>query len=123
MMKRSKGAPDGGSVIVEFGAILPLVIFIIMVCFQALIVGTTVERVENAARTGAREASKAQTMGACVPAARGAMPDWVDGAPVITAAPSGDNGVACRVRAKIPLIWPGIELNFSVDRTVHMPLG
>lgn len=124
-MKRGCGSRDRGGVTVEFGAILPLIVVIVLLCFQALIASTTVERVENAARTGARAASKAQSSVACVPAARSAMPDWVNGTPVIIpgGSPFGGTEVSCQVIARIPLLWPGIQIHMTVNRKVTMPVG
>jgi hypothetical protein len=31
--------------------------------------------------------------------------------------------VYCHVRAKVPLLWKGVPLDFTVNRTVTMPLG
>lgn len=118
----SSKACDHGGVTLEFGAVLPTALFIIFVAFQALMASTTVERVENAARTGAREASKMHDPGVCTGAAMGAMPSWLNDRSADSGA-SGNDGVYCHVRAKVPLLWPGIPLEFTVNRTVHMPMG
>jgi hypothetical protein len=49
------------------------------------------------------------------------MPGWLNNR-VADGGPSGD-GLYCHVRAKVPLLWPGVPLDFTVDRTVRMPMG
>jgi hypothetical protein len=112
---------DRGAVLVEFSAVFPIALVVILFAFEALMASTTVERVENAARTGARTASQQQNPDACRGAALDALPGWLSERSV-DGGPSGD-GVRCHVRAKVPLLWPGAPLGFTVDRTVEMPLG
>jgi Flp pilus assembly protein TadG len=113
---------DHGGAAIEFSAVLPSALIIIFLAFQALMASTTVERVENAARTGARAASQAHDAGVCGSAATGAMPSWLNDRSVDSGS-SGNDGVYCHVRAKVPLVWPGVPLDFTVNRTVHMPMG
>jgi Flp pilus assembly protein TadG len=115
-------ARDRGGVVVEFGAMIPFALFIILIAFEAMMAFMTVERVENAARTGAREASMRHDPGICDGAARGAMPGWLNDKSVDSGS-SGSDGVYCHVRAQLPLLWPGIPLDVTVDRTIHMPMG
>lgn len=115
-------ARDRGAVAVEYAGVLPIALIIILVAFQALMASTTVERVENAARTGARVAGQQQDTRACRDAALDAMPTWLNDRWVEGGA-SGDDGVYCRVHAKVPLLWKGVPLDFTVKRTVTMPLG
>jgi Flp pilus assembly protein TadG len=117
----SDKARDRGGVTVEFGAVLPVALFIILIAFQALMASTTVERVENAARTGARVASQRQDVNQCRGAALKAMPGWINDK-TVEGGSSGD-GVYCHVRTKVPLLWPGVPLDFTVNRTTYMPLG
>jgi hypothetical protein len=125
-MKTTKRRRERGSVTVELGGIFPLIGIIILMCFDALLVATTVERVENAARTGARAASQAQDLSpaTCMSRAGEAMPSWINGTPEITGRPVGVSGVSCRVKAKIPLIWKNVPyLEIEIDRNVSMPMG
>jgi len=46
------GPNDHGGVVAEYAAIFPVVLVVILICFEALMAATTVERIENAARTG-----------------------------------------------------------------------
>lgn len=123
-MKRIRRKRDRGGVTVEFGAVVPTAFFITLLCFQAFVFVTTVERVENAARTGAREASKAQNFAKCRSAAQKVMPDWiVPGSTRIIPSPEGISGVRCQVEAKVPFFWPQFDIGLKVKRTVVMPVG
>ncbi|POM25062.1 TadE-like protein [Actinomadura rubteroloni] len=116
---------DAGAVATEFAGVFPIALVMILVAFQAYMASTTVERVENAARTGAREASKEMNPGRCAEFARAALPDWLNEHAVSAAATTagGTDAVSCTVRAQVPLLWKGVPLDFGVTRTVTMPLG
>lgn len=116
---------DRGAVALEYAAVFPLACFVIFLAFQGYVASTTVERVDNAARTGAREAGKRYEPGLCAKYARQAMPGWLNDYTIDGGHQSvdGDDGVYCRVRAKLPLLWKGIPLDYTVTRTVTMPLG
>jgi hypothetical protein len=118
---RRRGQGDDGAAIIEFIAILPIALVIILVAFEALMAGTTVERVENAARTGARLASQQQDAGTCAGSALDAMPGWLDNHHVDGG--WDGRGVYCHVRAEVPVLFPGAHLDFTIDRTVRMPVG
>lgn len=118
---RRRGHGDDGAAITEFIAILPIILVIILVAFEALMAGTTVERVENAARTGARLASQQQEADTCEGSALGAMPAWLDDRHVDGG--WDGRGVYCHVRAEVPVLFPGAHLDFTIDRTVRMPVG
>lgn len=117
----TRAGGDRGGAIVEYVAVFPIALVVILLCFEALMSGLMVERVENAARTGARTASRQQDAGACHAAAIDAMPGWINK----KEADGGwrGDGLYCHVRAKIPVLWPGAPLDFTIDRTVHMPVG
>ncbi|WUH97448.1 pilus assembly protein [Spirillospora sp. NBC_00431] len=114
-------AGDRGGVTLEFAGVLPSILVVIFFCLEFLLVGMTVERVENAARTGARVAAQRQDAGACESAAMAAMPGWLNEKKVTSEA--RDGGVVCRVQAKVPVLVKGIPLDFTMNRTVEMPLG
>jgi hypothetical protein len=118
---RNRASGDSGAAITEFVAILPIVLVIILVAFEALMAGTTVERVENAARTGARLASQQQDAGTCAGSAQDAMPGWLDHRSVDGGWEG--RGIYCHVRAEVPVLFPGAHLDFTIDRTVRMPVG
>jgi Flp pilus assembly protein TadG len=113
---------DSGDVVVEFAAAFPVALIVILLCFEALMAATTVERVENAARTGARVASQAQNPGVCGSAAQQSMPGWLN-EKTAQGGWADDGGLYCQVHAKVPLLWPGVPLEFTVDRRVQMPMG
>jgi hypothetical protein len=114
-------AGDRGSAALEFAAVVPTALFLILASFEALMGVGTVERVENAARVGARTAGQNQNPQACVDGAVKALPGWLN-EHTVEAGRVGE-GVRCRVTAKVPLLFPGIPVDFTIDRTVTMPLG
>lgn len=118
---RGPAPADAGLAVVEYAATFPIAIIVILVCFQAFTAVGVVERVENAARTGARVAGQAQDATACPGAALGALPSWVEEPRAYGGAYGG--GLYCHVAARVPVLWPGASLGFGVDRTVYMPVG
>jgi hypothetical protein len=114
--------PDRGGVLVEFAGVFPVALVVILICTETLLVATTVERVENATRTGARVASQQRNAEAGRAAALEAMPGWLS-EHTVDGGRTRDGGFSCRVRAKVPLLWPGAPLNLTVERTVQMPAG
>ncbi|MGI5200572.1 TadE/TadG family type IV pilus assembly protein [Spirillospora sp. CA-108201] len=115
------GARDAGTAVVEFAAVLPIAGVGILLCLQALVAVVSVERVQNAARTGARVAAQRQDPGACPAAARDALPGWAR-EPRAEGTAAGD-GVSCAVTVRTPLLFPGVPLDLEFSRTVHMPRG
>ncbi|WP_018655768.1 TadE/TadG family type IV pilus assembly protein [Actinomadura flavalba] len=117
---------DRGAAAIEFAAILPTALLVILVCYQAYVASTTVERVENAARSGARVASQRYDPALCRPYAERALPkEWLTAYRVEGGATTvgGDAAVSCRVEAKLPLLFKGLPVDFTVRRTVTMALG
>ncbi|WP_433327566.1 TadE/TadG family type IV pilus assembly protein [Spirillospora sp. CA-294931] len=116
---------DGGAVGLEFGGIIPLALFIIFLAYQAYVAFTTVSRVENIARTGAREASMRYEPGLCHTYGARTRPRWLNDYEVEGGATKsgGTDAVYCRVEAKLPIIFKGVPLDYTVTRTVTMPLG
>lgn len=118
---------DHGQASIQFIGVFPIVLVIALLCMKVFITMTAVEDVDNAARTGAREASKNHNPVLCESEALSALPGWLkdktDDGVGATATGSGDpvGAIACRVQAKIPVIWQGVPFNFTVDRTVYMP--
>jgi len=132
-MRRDTG--DKGQATVQFVGIIPFVLLAILLCFKIYITITTVEQVENAARTGAREASINHNLADCPSEAMAALPAWLkqstgaddrleddpNARARATAGGSAIGVITCRVEAKVPVLWQGVPLNFTVDRTVQMP--
>jgi hypothetical protein len=119
--RRVPGRADRGAAITEYVAVFPVALVVILLAFEGLMSGMTVERVENAARTGARVAGQRQNADACRSSALSVMPGWINHKKVVGGW-QGD-GVYCHVRVDIPVLWPGAPLDFTIDRTVHMPVG
>ncbi|MDL4772215.1 MULTISPECIES: TadE/TadG family type IV pilus assembly protein [Thermomonosporaceae] len=113
---------DAGAAAMEFMATMPFVMLVICMCFEAIVAFMVVERVENAARAGARVASMRGSTDAGRAAAGEAMPGWVNDESV-QAGWSRGGGIQVTVRAQVPLLWKGIPVDFGVTRRVEMPVG
>lgn len=121
----SRRRGDAGAVALEFAGSVPIAFLVIFLSFQAYISFTTVSRVENIARTGAREASQRYEPGLCAEYANGVRPAWLNDYKIEggTTTVDGTDAVYCHVEAKLPLLFKGVPLDYTVKRTVTMPLG
>ncbi|MBO2463768.1 TadE family protein [Actinomadura violacea] len=124
-VRRAGLGADRGAAALEYAGVLPVALLVIFTAFQAYVGSTTIERVDNAARTGAREAGQRYDPGLCPLYAGRAMPGWLNEYTITGGhrAVHGADGVHCQVRAKLPLLWKGIPLDYTVTRSVTMPLG
>lgn len=121
-----RGPADRGASVIEFAGLFAPTLILILIAFQAYISSTTAERVQNAARTGAREASQRYDPSVCPEFAENVMPKrWLKQYSINGGATSagGDDGVYCTVRAKLPLLFKGVPVDITITRTVTMPLG
>lgn len=130
---RTRG--ERGQAAVQYAAVLPITLIAILLCYKVYVTVSTVERVNNAALTGARAASKTHNLATCSSAAKDTLPSWLtepinaddhfdDGSGNRVRVTAGGNPiyvVSCRVQAKIPMLTSSIPLDFTVDRTVQMP--
>ncbi|GLY85315.1 TadE/TadG family type IV pilus assembly protein [Actinoallomurus iriomotensis] len=112
---------DRGAAAVEYLAFFPLFLVVLLVCLEAYVSLVTVERIDGATRTGARVASMSGVASGRA-AARGSMPGWLNRY-TIRFETTQAGGVRCVVRAKVPLLWPGIPFDVAVIRRVEMPMG
>lgn len=118
---------DRGQAGVQFAGMFPVLLIIVLVCVKIYFAMTAVELVDNAARTGAREASKHHDPALCQTEALAALPDSLkdtkDDGVGATATGAGDpvGAISCHVRAKLPVLWKAVPFDFTVDRTVYMP--
>jgi Flp pilus assembly protein TadG len=118
---RRLGSRDQGYAPVEFLSMLPLVLLMMGLALELIASFLAIERVENAARTGARVASMSDSE-AGRQAAEEALPGWLNDQS-IQVGPIGQGTVECTIRAKVPLLWKGIPFDVTVVRRVEMPVG
>jgi Flp pilus assembly protein TadG len=116
-----RGSRDQGYAAIEFLSMLPIVLVAIGLAIEVLASFLVIERVDNAARTGARVASMADPA-AGREAAEQAMPGWVNDQSVQVER-VGQSAVECTIRAKVPLLWKGIPFDVTIVRRVEMPVG
>ncbi len=110
---------DRGGPIVEFAVVLPVLLLTVVVAIEAFLAFVAIERIESAARAGARAAGTQQLEGAEA-AAREALPDWLDEAAVTSGANDSD-GYYVEVSHSLPIVFSSVNLNLTLTRRVDMP--
>lgn len=112
-------ASDRGGPILEFAAILPILLFTAVVAIEVFLAFVAIERIESAARAGARAAGTEQLEGA-ESAARSALPSWLDDA-AITSGANDSDGYYVEVSHPLPIVFSSVDLNLTLTRRVDMP--
>ncbi|MFE1167057.1 TadE/TadG family type IV pilus assembly protein [Nocardiopsis sp. NPDC058789] len=110
---------DRGGPILEFAATLPILLFTVVVAMEVFLAFTAVERIESAARAGARAAGTQQLTGA-EETARTALPGWLDDA-TITSGTNDSDGYFVEVSHPLPIVFSSVDLNLTLTRRVDMP--
>ncbi|WP_026129106.1 TadE/TadG family type IV pilus assembly protein [Nocardiopsis prasina] len=110
---------DRGGPILEFAAILPVLLLTVVVAIEVFLAFVAIERIESAARAGARAAGAQQLSGA-EDAARTALPGWLDDA-TITSGANDSEGYFVEVSHPLPIVFSSVELNLTLTRRVDMP--
>lgn len=110
---------DRGGPILEFAAILPILLLTAVVAIEVFLAFVAIERIESAARAGARAAGTEQLEGA-ESAARTALPSWLDDAAIISGVNDSD-GYYVEVSHSLPIVFSSVDLNLTLTRRVDMP--
>ncbi|MEW2352515.1 TadE family protein [Spirillospora sp. NPDC029432] len=111
---------DRGAAATEYMGMLALFLFVVGVCFEVYVSFSTVEKIEDAARTGARVGSM-RSVDEGQRAAQEVMPEWLNHH-TVKVSRDGDR-VECEVWAKVPLLFKGVPFDADVRRRVEMPVG
>ncbi|WP_017557382.1 TadE/TadG family type IV pilus assembly protein [Nocardiopsis baichengensis] len=114
--RRRRG--DRGSQFIEFAGIFPLLLIIVVIAMELFASFLAMERLNNAARTGARIAAE-QGVQAGTDAARESLPGWLSHAEVTSGYQDGARYV--EATASPPFMFPAAELGFELSRRVDMP--
>ncbi|MGW5877900.1 TadE/TadG family type IV pilus assembly protein [Nocardiopsis terrae] len=110
---------DRGGPILEFAAILPILLLAVVVAIEAFLAFVAMERIESAARAGARVAGTEQLTGAEA-AAHSALPGWLDDATVTSGANDSD-GYYVEVSHPLPIVFSSVGFDLTLTRRVDMP--
>ncbi|GAA3725773.1 TadE/TadG family type IV pilus assembly protein [Salinactinospora qingdaonensis] len=110
---------DRGSQLLEFAAYFPLLLLTAVLAIEAFLAFVAIERVESAARAGARVAGS-QGTAAAETVARDALPDWLEDAS-IRSAPNDSGGYYTQVSVGLPILFSAADLGISITRRVDMP--
>ncbi|MBT2506094.1 AAA family ATPase [Streptomyces sp. ISL-98] len=108
---RGRGGRDKGAATVEFAGMAPLILFVLVAMWQAVLFGYTFTLAGNAADEGARAATAAATLGedaqaACESAAKQNLPGSWQGNAEINCPEEGNLRVA-KVKLHTPVLFPG----------------
>ncbi|CAM4023596.1 TadE/TadG family type IV pilus assembly protein [Nocardiopsis rhodophaea] len=110
---------DSGAQMIEFAVYFPILLLFVILVMEVFASFTAIERVESAARAGARVAG-ASGYGVAESTARASLPDWLDDAD-ITAGPNGSGGVYTEVSVTTPIMWSNAPFKIELKRRVEMP--
>ncbi|KOX24334.1 pilus assembly protein TadE [Nocardiopsis sp. NRRL B-16309] len=118
MRARGRGADRGGPLL-EFAAIFPILLITAVVAVEAFLAFVAAERLESAARAGARVAGT-QELGGAEAEARAALPTWLDDA-TVTAAANDSAGFYVEVSHPLPIVFSAAGFDLTLTRRVDMP--
>lgn len=107
---------ERGQSTVEFAGTLPFALLAVLVCWQLALAGHAVWVVGNAARVGARAEAVGGDERA---AAASALPSGMRRGLSVRVATAG----RVRVRARVPLLLPGVQGPFTVSSSARLEAG
>ncbi|WP_159945666.1 MULTISPECIES: TadE/TadG family type IV pilus assembly protein [unclassified Nocardiopsis] len=110
---------DRGGPLLEFAALFPLLLLVAVVAIEAFLAFVAVERLESAARAGARVAGAERLAGAEA-AARDALPSWLDDA-TVTSGVNDHDGFYVEVAHPLPIVFSSVGFDLTLTRRVEMP--
>jgi hypothetical protein len=109
---------DRGSQFIEYAAYLPLFLLVVVVVTEAFLSFLALERLETAARAGARVAAES-TADLGRQTAFDALPPWLDHAEVEIGRTG--TGLYAQVEVRTPILYPASPLHITLVRRVEMP--
>ncbi len=110
---------DRGGPLLEFAAIFPVLLMVAVLAIEAFLAFVAAERLESAARAGARVAGTERLEGAEA-AARHALPSWLDEA-AVTSGGNDHGGFYVEVSYPLPIVFSSVGLDLTLTRRVEMP--
>lgn len=115
---RGSGSDRGGPML-EFAVVFPILLVVVVVALEAFFAFVAVERLESAARAGARVAGSQQLEGA-ESTARQALPVWLEEA-TVTSGTNEAEGFYVEVSHPLPIVFSSAGFDLSLTRRVDMP--
>lgn len=111
---RGAAAPDAGQAMVEFVALLPVLLLVALAMGQGAVAGYAAWSAAGAARMAARAEALGEKPGE---AARDELPRFLDrGSRIKVASPTGKTPGRVTVRLKVPSLVPGLEFGTVAGR-------
>ncbi|HCA86915.1 MAG TPA: septum formation initiator [Streptomyces sp.] len=114
-LRRHRRGGDSGQVAIEFLGMVPLLLVVLVLCWQCALVGYTYSLAGNSADEGARAATAARSEAACQEAAEQNLPGAWQADADISCSPDAGLWLA-RVRLDVPVLFPG-SVDFPVTIT------
>ncbi|MQY03858.1 TadE/TadG family type IV pilus assembly protein [Actinomadura macrotermitis] len=111
---------DRGTAATEYMSVIGLFLLVLVLCLEAYVAFSTIEKVEDAARTGARVGSMEGAFAGQAAAER-VMPGWIN-FHTVRVVQVGDR-MECEIWAKVPVLAKGVPVDLEVRRRVEMPVG
>ena len=103
----------------EFAIVFPILLVVVVVALEAFFAFVAVERLESAARAGARVAGTQQLEGA-ESTAHQALPAWLEEA-TVTSGTNETEGFYVEVSHPLPIVFSSAGFDLSLTRRVDMP--
>lgn len=122
---RRRRDSDRGGPLLEFAAVFPILLITVVVALEAFFAFVAAERLESAARAGARVAGSQhvesfyQLTGAASTAHQ-ALPSWLDEARVSTGV-NDSGGFYVEVSHPLPIVFSSVGFDLTLTRRVDMP--
>lgn len=110
---------DRGAQMVEFAVYFPVLLLVVILAMEVFASFSAMERIESAARAGARVGGQGG-FDTADSTARQALPDWLDDADIRSGA-NGDGGVYTEVSVNAPIMWKNAPFDIELKRRVEMP--
>ncbi|MDT0327578.1 TadE/TadG family type IV pilus assembly protein [Nocardiopsis lambiniae] len=119
MTARRRRRDDRGGPLLEFAMAFPVLLLTAVVAIEAFLAFVATERLESAARSGARVAG-AQGLEGAEATARESLPSWLDEA-TVTSGANDHEGFYVQVSHPLPVVFSSAGFGLTVTRRVDMP--
>nr|WP_081748615.1 TadE/TadG family type IV pilus assembly protein [Nocardiopsis sp. CNT312] len=104
----------------EFAAMFPFLLLICVMSIEVFMTFVAAERMESAARAGARVAGEQSRLGA-LDTARDSLPSWMQDHAWIDSGDNDSGGYYVEITYSLPVVFSSVPLDLSITRRVDMP--
>ncbi|MFV2197444.1 TadE/TadG family type IV pilus assembly protein [Nocardiopsis sp. LOL_012] len=111
---------DRGGPLMEFAAMFPFLLLVCVMSIEVFMTFVAAERMESAARAGARVAGEQSRLGA-LHTARESLPSWMQDNAWIVSGDNDSGGYYVEITYYLPVVFSSVPLDLSITRRVDMP--